>query len=143
MIAFYAWWYPTRWLGWGRWPRYASFGRLARHMRFVDRSSRKLARQIFHCMVVHGPKLERKQAKLFRLVDVANELLAMAASISRAQAFKDKGKAEAAGAVQVTDLFCLGARRRVKQFFHDIWRNDDAAKLGVSRDVLGGKHVWL
>ena len=36
-------------------------------------------------MIVHGPKLERKQAFLFRLVDIANELFAMTAAIVRAQ----------------------------------------------------------
>src|ERR1044072_60476 len=33
--AFYGWWYPTRWLGWSLWPRYAGFGRLAGPARVV------------------------------------------------------------------------------------------------------------
>src|SRR6266545_4297731 len=64
MASFYAWWYPTRWLGYGRWPRYARFGRLARHLRFVERSSRKLARHSFHGMLVYQARLQNKQAFL-------------------------------------------------------------------------------
>src|SRR3989440_4630352 len=86
--AFYGWWYPSRWIGWGFWPRYSEFGRLARHVRFVERSARRLARGVFHSMVRFGPKLELRQSVLFRLVDVAAELFAVAANCARAPALR-------------------------------------------------------
>jgi alkylation response protein AidB-like acyl-CoA dehydrogenase len=143
IVGFYAWWYPSRWLGWGRWPRYGEFGRLAGHMRFVERNCRKLARQVFHAMLVHGPKLQRKQAFLFRIVDVANDLLAMAATISRAQRMVDQREAKSKEAQQLADLFCRGARRRIKGYFRALWSNDDSFKYGVGSAVLKGRHTWL
>src|SRR5215213_8919808 len=95
IASFYGAWYPTRWLGWGQWPRYAEFGELATHLRFAERNCRRLSRQIFHGMIVHQAKLQNKQAFLFRLVDVANELFAMAASVARAQALREEGRADA------------------------------------------------
>ena len=143
IAAFYAGWYPTRWLGWGRWPRYAGFGRLATHMRFSERNCRKLSREIFHGMVVYGPKLQKKQAFLFRLVDVAMELFAMSASVSRARWMRDNGREEADRAEMLCDLFCKNARRRVRGLFHDLWRNDDVAKYRVGQRVLDGTHDWM
>ncbi|HSR41223.1 MAG TPA: acyl-CoA dehydrogenase family protein, partial [Longimicrobiales bacterium] len=52
--VYYAWWYPTRWIGWSFWPRYSEFGPLAGHVRWVHRTSRRLARNLFHAMVRFG-----------------------------------------------------------------------------------------
>lgn len=140
---FYAWWYPTRFLGWGHWPRYSEFGKLATHLRFVERNARKLARQSFHGMVVHGPKLERRQGFLFRLVDVVNELFVISASCSRAATMKAEGHPEAARAEQLADLLCRRSRRRVKASFKALWNNDDVVKYDVSKSVLKGDQSWL
>jgi alkylation response protein AidB-like acyl-CoA dehydrogenase len=141
--SFYASWYPTRWLGWGQWPRYQEFGALATHLRFVERNTRRLSRQIFHGMVAYQGKLQNKQAFLFRLVDVANELFAQASSVARAQAMEAAGHPDAANAVELADLFCRNSRRHVLQLFHDLWSNDDARKYKVALRVLDGKHAWL
>lgn len=46
--AFYAKWFPTLTVGPGQSPRaFAEFGSLARHLRYAERSSRKLARSTF------------------------------------------------------------------------------------------------
>jgi alkylation response protein AidB-like acyl-CoA dehydrogenase len=143
LAAFYAGWYPSRWLGWGRWPRYARFGRLATHLRFVERSSRKLARQSFHGMLVYRAGLQNRQAFLFRLVDVANELLAMAASVCRAHALQAAKRPEAAEAQELADLFGRLARRRVERLFRELWSNDDALQYGRALGVLEGRYQWL
>ena len=141
MASFYARWYPTRWMG--RFETYSEFGPLARHLRFVERSSRRLARQVFHGMVVHQAKLQNKQMFLFRLVDVANELFAMAATISRTHAMYEAGHADAKKAAELCELFCRQARRKVQGLFRDLWRNDDSFKYRVALGVLEGRQRWL
>ena len=141
--AFYASWYLGLWFRGLFAPRFGRFGKLARHLRFVERASRKLARENFHGMVRFGAAAERKQAFLFRLVDVANELLAMSASVSRAEALRAAGRPEAAQAVRLADHFCLATRRKVRALFRALWRNDDVDAYRLGREVLAGEHAWL
>jgi alkylation response protein AidB-like acyl-CoA dehydrogenase len=143
LLSFYSWWYPTRWLGWGRWPRYSEFGPLATHLRFAERMSRKLARASFHGMLVYQAGLQNKQAFLFRLVDVANELFAMAASVARAQALADTGRAEATEAAELADVFCRMGRRRIKSLFGELWDNDDPLRYHTALAILDDRHQWL
>jgi hypothetical protein len=144
---YYAWWYPKLFLGWSRAPRYGEFGRLARHVRFVDRSTRRLARTLFHCMIRFGPKLEKRQAVLGRLVEIGAELLAMTAACSRAMADRRTGGqadgGEEPGPVDLADLFCRHARRRVEEKFEAVFDNDDVATYRVAQQVLAGEHGWL
>jgi hypothetical protein len=80
---FYAGWYPKQWLPFGSAPSGVP-GRLAAHLRYASKTSRKLARRLFHAMVKHGPKLEREQILLGRFVEIGAELFAITATCSRA-----------------------------------------------------------
>jgi alkylation response protein AidB-like acyl-CoA dehydrogenase len=140
--VFYAGWYPARWIGWGRWPQYGEFGRLATHMRFIDRASRKLAREQFHCMARYQGGLERRQSVLFRLVDVGVELYAMSAACVRAQWLVKKNPADTTP-LALADLYCRGARRRVAHLFQAVWSNDDTFAYKTARAVLDGRYEWL
>ena len=138
----YAWWYPTRWVGWGHWPRFAEFGRLAKHMRFVDRSSRRLARALFGGMVRFGAGLEKRQAVLARIVDIGSELFVMTAVTVRADMLAAKNPEDSSPA-DLADLFCRQARRRIQALFSNLFSNDDAATYKVAGRTMEGAYGWL
>jgi hypothetical protein len=120
---------------------FGDYGRLAPHLRFVERSARKLGRMLFYAMARYGPKLERRQATLFRLVDVGAELFAMSAVCVRARAlYRANGDVSA---VKLADLFCRGARLRVRRLFTEVFDNHDGFSYRVAQDVLAGKYAWL
>jgi alkylation response protein AidB-like acyl-CoA dehydrogenase len=138
---FYGLWYPKLWL-----PRLSvgrGFGELSGHMRYVERTARKLARTLFHKMLRHGAGLQKKQMLLFRGVDIGAELFAMAATCARAQMLVRTGRPHAQEAVELADVFCRMARRRVLQSFQMMAVNDDAALYQAARQVLDGDHTWL
>jgi alkylation response protein AidB-like acyl-CoA dehydrogenase len=137
---FYLTWYPSRWFNAGRFNRYGEFGKLARHVRYIERTTRHLGRSIFHAMVRFGPKLERKQMVLFRAVDIGAELFAMSAASSRAQMLAKQGQT---GAIALADAFCIEARERIRIHFDQLFGLDDPALYRLSQEVLRGEHAWL
>ncbi|MGH7720889.1 MAG: acyl-CoA dehydrogenase family protein [Gemmatimonadaceae bacterium] len=139
-VKFYPVWYTSRWLGVGQLRSYGEFGRLAKHVRYIERTARKLGRAIFHAMVKLGPKLERRQMVLFRAVDVGAELFAMAASCSRAHMLSRRGDRNAE---VLADLFCREARLRIAEHFRNLFGQNDAALYKVSQQVLRGEYEWL
>lgn len=140
MLAFYATWYPKLWIGLGTFFRYGEYGTLARHLRFAERSTRKLARNVFHGMAWYGPKLEKKQAFLFRAVDIAMEVLVISAVVARATADAKAGNAQA---LVIADVHCNNARARIDRHFRDMWRNNDAAKTKLGHAIVDGEHTWI
>ncbi len=144
---YYALWYPAKWVGWGLWPRYVEFGTLAPHMRYVDRTARRLARGLFHAIVRFGPGLEKRQAVLGRLVETGAELFAMSAACSRAHSLKtstspeERTKSETA--IELADTFCRRARRAIEARFDRLFDNDDAATYQTAQRVMSNEMQWL
>ncbi|WP_447004059.1 acyl-CoA dehydrogenase family protein [Saccharothrix isguenensis] len=135
--GFYAKWLPTLVVGKGQVPRaYGEFGPLAGHLRFVERASRRLARQTFYAMSRWQGRLERKQRLLGRIVDIGAELFAISAACVKAAADGDR-------AVGLADAFAAQARVRVDELFDGLWRNSDDSDLAVARQVLDGRFTWL
>ena len=120
----------------GRWLGYGEFGPLATHMRFVDRASRKLARTLFHCMVRFGPKLEKRQAVLGRLVEIGAELLAISAACSRAQAMVTQGSGEPRAGRAGRRLQPAGPPPGRGPRSPRVFDNDDVATYAVAQQVL-------
>jgi alkylation response protein AidB-like acyl-CoA dehydrogenase len=135
--GFYARWLPTLVVGRGSIPGYAQFGDLAKHLRYAERSSRKLARQTFYGMARWQGKMEFKQSYLSRIVDIGAELFAIAATCVRAQA---SGRAEER---ELADLFCRQARDRAERAFRGLHHNTDAADVRGSRRIADGRYAFV
>ncbi|MEB3034712.1 acyl-CoA dehydrogenase family protein [[Mycobacterium] nativiensis] len=142
--GFYAKWLPQLVFGEGMRPTsYREFGRLATHLRFVERGSRKLARNTFYAMARWQAGLEKKQGFLGRVVDIGAELFAMSAACVRAEAQRVTDPTEGEQAYQLADVFCRQAALRVEALFDALWTNTDSADVRLAREVLEDHYTWL
>jgi alkylation response protein AidB-like acyl-CoA dehydrogenase len=138
--AHYAAWYPSRYLGWSRFPKFGEFGKLSGHMGYIERTARHLSRSIFHAMMRYQAKLERKQMVLFRIVDIGTDLFAMSASISYAAMLEKKGQKNA---MDLADVFCREARMRIDANFHNLFTDHDDAAYKLVSKLLKGEYDWF
>ncbi|NGO14141.1 acyl-CoA dehydrogenase [Streptomyces sp. HC44] len=146
--VFYAKWLPKLVAGPGQLPRsYADFHPaghvdLSGHLRYVERSARKLARSTFYAMSRWQGRMETKQGFLGRIVDIGAELFAMSAACVRAELLRGT-EANGREAYQLADVFCRQARVRVEELFGRLWSNTDDLDRKVVKGVLSGTYTWL
>ncbi len=142
--AFYSKWFPGLVVGKGQAPgSYSEFDDLAKHLRFVERNSRKLARSIFYLMNRWQAALEKKQARLGRIVDIGAELFAISSAVVYANTIANEHPERGDQAKELADVFCKQARRRVDELFTALWFNDDEDNYELAMGVLDGRYEWL
>ncbi|AZP82019.1 acyl-CoA dehydrogenase family protein [Mycobacterium avium] len=142
--GFYAKWLPQLVFGEGQRPRaYHEFGALARHLRFIERSSRKLARNTFYGMARWQAKLEQRQGFLGRVVDIGAELFAMSAACVRAEAQRNADPVLGQQAYELAEAFCAQATLRVEALFQALWDNTDTGDVALTRNLQRGRYTWL
>jgi alkylation response protein AidB-like acyl-CoA dehydrogenase len=127
--GFYARWYPKLFIPHGA-PSLP-------HAHYVQSTSRRLARTLFHSMARFGPKLEKQQVLLGRFVDIGAELFAISATSARAALLNEPT------AQNLADTFAHMARGRIENLFHAIHHNTDRESYRLAQRVTGGEYDWL
>jgi alkylation response protein AidB-like acyl-CoA dehydrogenase len=139
---FYAGWYPRQWLlnGAGKIDNLPET--LHGHVNYAARTSKRLARGLFHAMARFGPKLDREQLLLSRFVGIATELFAISATCSYAQWLLGEGKPtdEIRG---LAGYFCRSSRMRIENHFAGAQRNVDKRGYRLTQELLAGKYDVL
>ncbi|WP_154795619.1 acyl-CoA dehydrogenase family protein [Occultella kanbiaonis] len=139
--GFYAGWLPRLLVGPGDSPTsYADLGPLAGNLRFVERTSRRLARSTFYGMARWQGGLEHKQGFLARIVDIGAELFAMTAVCAHAS--RHGGGAGPGSPQALADAFCRQSRLRVAGLLRALWVNTDGPDETLASDVLEGRYSW-
>ena len=144
LLGFYSSWYPRQWWGGICARSVGGMQRFDAEMRYVNRTSHRLARTLFHGMAKYQQGLEKRQALLGHLMEIGTELFVIAATC----AYADRVAAGATdgrgtGAVQLARLFFRQARGRVEDHFRRARKADLRAERAVTKRVLNGEMKWV
>ncbi len=127
---FYVGWYPKRCLPLNRGFPAELDSELRSCLKDTAALSRRLARTLFHAMARNGPKLERRQLLLGRLVDIGSELLAMSVSAARAHALGDDASR------QTARYICHRGKQRAEQLFTNASAAPDSEAYRLAKRLI-------
>ncbi len=140
----YALWYPKQWIYITRLGHSSLDPTLKKHLKYVDKTSHKLARNLFHVMAIYQQGLEKKQQVLFRLVDIGMYLFTMATTCANAQRLMEEDpEGEGLKAKNLADLYCREAKKKIKARFTYLFDKDDKFSYKIAQEVLDGNYDWM
>lgn len=106
---------------------------LQAHLSWVDDHVRRLARTLFHQMILKGPKLEMRQGILGRLVDIGAELAVMALVACRSQAERRNGDRTNDS---IVEYFLTQRKLVVNHLFSLVHNNADLEAVAAAKSIL-------
>ena len=129
----YPTWYLKTWFG-GAFRVFSDFDYdLRDHLEWIDGQTRRLARTLFHQMLLKGPKLEMRQGILGRLVDIGAELAVMALVASRHQGERASGDLKNK---EVVEYFLIQRRIVVESLFDAVSNNADKEAVAAANALM-------
>ena len=105
-------------------------------LRTIARLSRKLARRLLGALARFGPKLDRQQLVLGRLVEAAAELMGMSAAVSRAAHLIEAGHDDDKVLDPTVRFLCKHSSERVESLLHNVARPSDRLGYRLARRVM-------
>ena len=138
LAAFYSTWYPQQWVNGSMFHAHMDMGPLAEHIRYVERTSHKLARTMFHYMGMYQDRLERKQLLLAHLMEIGTELFVQSATCSFALSLPHELEP-----MHLADSFCRQSQLRVRSHFESLSHNSWDSDNRLAKEVLDGACEWL
>ena len=137
---FYAKWYPMKWQPFGvKTGGQSLHPALQSEVDAIAKLSRKLARTLFHAMVLNGPKLEKLQVLLGRFVDIGSELFVWSCTVAHAES-KIVGAGTSSADVEkligLVGYFGQITRNRIAELFRGVRSNADREGYAVAKALM-------
>jgi alkylation response protein AidB-like acyl-CoA dehydrogenase len=143
---FYLRWYPKQWL-----PSFSGIPSgvhpsLKKKLKYVRKTSKILARKLFHSMILHGPKLDKQQLLLSSLVEIGTELFIITSSVSRVQSILcEHGEAYPNGedVLALVDCIFENSKIRINRKLSDLKDNNNKKNYKISKNILAENYRFL
>ena len=139
-FGFYSKWYLKQWLPiYNRIPK-GIHPAFKPKLKYVRKTSKRLARTLFHAMLLCGPKLDKQQLLLARIAEIGTELFVITTSILRANTELNKNKQYM---IDLADCIFLNSKYKIDSLFTDIKNNNDNKNYKLARNILLKKYRFL
>ena len=138
----YARWYPKQWIPiYNRLPK--GFNKKLKYqLKYVRKTSKKLARALFHSMLKHGPKLDKQQLLLGRLAEIGTELFIITATAMRTNSRVSHSSSEE-NLIPLTECIFNRSKNKIDAIFSELKNNNDKNNYKLSKDILNEEYNYL